>query len=266
MAGREPTPGELQAAALVAEQVGGKEVPRDGVGAPAGMHDFDIQLPGGRCIALEVTAVAHPDVVAFHNLMGDTEWVAPTLQTDWWVALPDPEPGRPAIRVKQTKPEIVSALATLEAHDITQLDPGMLDEWVRLPESTPPAVIEAIGRLGSIGIRFVRSTGQRADDVARLLFSSHGSASSNADQLNDLVAERVEAKQKKLAAAQAPECHLFIWLTDSYPDAELAFSTLPPPPAAPPIPPSIDVVWLARWAWPIRLWRLLPAKGWEVVK
>jgi hypothetical protein len=267
MAGSEPTPRELQAGEVVAERVGGTLESRDGSHAAPGMYDFDIHLPDGRVIALEVTTIADFKVVGFHNLMGDTMWVAPELNTDWWVALPDPEGGQPVIKIKRSKPTMVSALAALEAHGITQLEPDMLDRLELLPESTPPVVREGIKKLSAMGIRLVYSTGQRSDDVAQLLFSAHGSASGNPDQLNDLVLERVEAKREKLAAGEAAEAsqrHLFIWLTDSYPDAELAFSTMTPP-APPPIPSIIDVVWLARFAWPIRLWRLRPPGGWELV-
>lgn len=86
----------------------------------------------------------------------------------------------------------------------------------------------------------------------------------NPDQLNALVLDAVRENHAKLVAAQASERHLFLWLTDTYPDAEWAFSTLPPPPA-PSIPSDLDVVWLARYASPIHLWRLRPPDGWEPV-
>lgn len=101
--------------------------------------------------------------------------------------------------------------------------------------------------------------------MSRLFFSTHGGAVSNPDKLNALAVEQVEKKYQKLArVAEASERHLFVWLTDTYPDAELAFATLPPP-AAPSIPPDLDVVWLARYALPIHVWRLGPPDGWEPV-
>ena len=41
-----------------------------------------------------------------------------------------------------------------------------------------------------------------------------------------------------------------------------AFSSSPPS-AVPTIPPNIDAVWLARYAWPVKLWRLRPPHAWE---
>jgi hypothetical protein len=237
---------------------------RDRAGAPAGTHDFDIALPDGRRIALEVTTIADAKVQGFHNVMGDTDWLGPGLRADWWVGLREPEAGRPVIRIKRQKPKIVEALATLEAHGVSALERDALAPWARPPEPTPPAVRDAIGKLTAAGVLHIRSIGEKRDDVARLFFSSQGGATSDPDQLNALVVERVGTKRGKLAAAEASERHLFIWLGDSHPGAELAFSTLQPPPP-PPIPTDVDVVWLARLAYPIRLWRLRPPGGWEIV-
>ncbi len=270
MSGREHDPRELHAAAAIAERLAGTADSRDGVSAPPGTHDFDIYLPDGRVVALEVTSIADRDVVAFHNLMGDTVFLAPRLKADWWIRVPDPEAGQPAIRVKRAKPTILAALELLEAQAVSELEQDVLDPWARLPGSTPRAVHEAIEKLRSVEVTSVRSTGQRPGGLARLLFSAHGSASGNPDQLNELVISCVKADLHKLKAARdrngaaVSERHLFIWLTDSYPDAELAFSTMPPP-APPAIPPVIDVVWLATFAWPIRLWCLRPPGPWEVV-
>jgi hypothetical protein len=266
MTGGEPNPLELKAAQIVAEHVDGMEWHRDRPGAPARTHDFDITLPDGRRIALEVTTIADTEVQAFYTVIGDHDWRAPELRADWWVGLAEPEVGGRVIRIKHQKPKIVRALATLEAHDTTGLDRDALDPCACPPESTPPAVCDAIATLTSAGVLYVQSTGERHDDVARLFFSSHGGAVSDPNQLNDLVAERVRVKREKLeAATDASERHLFVWLGDSYPNAELAFSTLPPP-EPPPIPASVDVVWLARLAWPIRLWRVRPPGGWEIVE
>lgn len=164
-------------------------------------------------------------------------------------------------------PTIISALAVLEKHGISELDSDVLGRW-RPALAGPPDVIEAMRTLISLEIVFVRSTGRRPDPLAHLTFSTHGSAVGNYDQLNRLVADRAAKKHRKLAAAaSASERHLFVWLTGTYPDAELAFSTLPPPSTAPSIPTSIDVVWLATPSngGPNRMWTLRPPAGWENV-
>ncbi len=88
--------------------------------------------------------------------------------------------------------------------------------------------------------------------------------------VNRLVAERAEPKREKLARAKADsasECHLFVWLDGTQPGAELAVSTMSPPPA-PEIPSEVDVVWLATppLATPEKLWRARPSAGWEVLR
>jgi hypothetical protein len=169
------------------------------------------------------------------------------------------------IRVKREKSTIVAALAALETHGVSELNRDRLNPWARIPNSTPPAVRETIIKLISVPVTFVRSFGRKRDDVARLFFSAHGGAVSDPDQLNDLVVERVHAKRKKLAAANASERHLFVWLSGTYPAAELAFSTLSPP-APPAIPSEVDAVWLAKEGDLNRLWCLRPPRGWEIVR
>ena len=265
MAGREPDEAELVAAAVVADHLGGKEEHRDGPGAPDAMHDYDVILPDGSRVALEVTIVADPDAMSFDTVMGDTTWTAAGVRADWNIALPFPEPGRPAIRIKRNTPRLIAALATLEAHGISQLGPGELDPEARFQVSIPSAVLEAIAKLTSIGVTFVGSTSQREGEVARLRFVSPGSVVADPDQLTELVAAAAVDKRRQLAAAtDATERHLFIWLFGTYADAEQAFSAHLPPPQPPPIPPGIDVVWLANGS--TLLWRLRPPGGWEVVE
>jgi len=71
MAGREPTPEELAAADVIADALGGRWESRDGEDAPPGMHDFDVILPDGRCIALEVTSAIDGAVVALSDAASD---------------------------------------------------------------------------------------------------------------------------------------------------------------------------------------------------
>lgn len=263
MAGRETSESELVAADVVADLVGGCWHSRDGVRAPDAMHDFDVALPGGGQIALEVTSIADPDVVSFRSVLSDTDWLAPTLKCDWWVVLPDPEPRQPILRIKRRAAAIVKALLSLEEYDVTVLGPDVLETSTRPTiEPVPVAVRSAIDTLISVGVTLVRSTGRRDGDVARLVFSTHGSAVGNPQQLNTLVAEQAHDNHEKLAAAHASERHLFVWLWDTHPDAEAAFSSSPPS-AVPTIPPNIDAVWLARYAWPVKLWRLRPPHAWE---
>lgn len=75
MSGRELTPAEKAAGEMVAEALGGSAISRDG---ERGSHDFDIELPDGRTIALEVTAAADGGLVAVHASRSGNEWPAPS--------------------------------------------------------------------------------------------------------------------------------------------------------------------------------------------
>jgi hypothetical protein len=54
----------LAAADVVVDALGGRWESRDGEDALPGMHDFDVILPGGRCIALEVKSAIDGAAVA----------------------------------------------------------------------------------------------------------------------------------------------------------------------------------------------------------
>jgi hypothetical protein len=108
-------------------------------------------------------------------------------------------------------------------------------------------------------------------ETALVMASTHGGASSNFDQLNDLVAKCAAKKAEKLVAADGDERHLFVWIRNSASDAELAIATLPPPSSAPTIPDGHDVVWVA--TGPMRpellferLWRLQVPGRWEAME
>lgn len=160
MAGREPSKREILAADVAAELLGGTWKSRDGIGAPGRMHDFDVKLRDGRCIALEVTTIADENVIAFHEVLADAaDWAAaPLLKSDWLVAFPDPVGGEPVIKIKPRKPSIIDALKALETHGVQMLGPEALRPYVPLAASTPPAVRDSIGKLISAGVTLVRSS------------------------------------------------------------------------------------------------------------
>jgi hypothetical protein len=63
-AGRQAGTDEFAAADVVAGALGGRWESRDGKDDRPGMHDFDVILPDGRCIALEATSAIAGAVVA----------------------------------------------------------------------------------------------------------------------------------------------------------------------------------------------------------
>lgn len=99
-------------------------------------------------------------------------------------------------------------------------------------------------------------------------FLFHGGASSDSDKLHQLLVERAKAKCPKLLRADADERHLFVWHDGTYPDAELAVATLPPPTPAPELLSGIDAIWLSTppFGNPERVWILTASAGWRVIK
>jgi hypothetical protein len=57
--------GENAAAEIVASVLMGKADCRDDAGAPSATHDFDVMLPDGTVVALEITTAAHTPFFSF---------------------------------------------------------------------------------------------------------------------------------------------------------------------------------------------------------
>jgi hypothetical protein len=267
MAGREPTAEEVAAADIVVGLLGGSWESRDGEGAPDGMHDFDVQLPDGRCIALEITsAIDGPSVAlsaaAFGREGREQRWPAPLLANDWLVVIEQ----RP-IRITTMMSAMLPVLEVFERHEQTDVDPGINYDYVSPRSDMPPAVVDAAREMVRLGVTRVRVLGPRAEGDAQMLITITGGFAAEPGNVNQLIAERAEPKREKLGVAKASESHLFVWLDGTQPEAELAMATLPPPPP-PTIPPEIDVVWLATppLAAPQRLWRARRSGTWEVLR
>jgi hypothetical protein len=259
----------LAAADVVAEALGGRWELRDGEGDPPGMHDFDVILPDGRCIALEVTSAIDGAVVALSDAAFGREgrqqrWRARDLANDWIVTIPQ----RP-VRVAEMMSAMLPILEVFEEHGHADVDPHINYAYVSPRSKMPAAVVEAARRMVELGITRARVLAPRAEGDAEMFVTISGGFAGDPGAVNRLVAERAEPKREKLARAKADsasECHLFVWLDGTQPGAELAVAKMPPPPA-PEIPSEIDVVWLATppLTTPEKLWRARQSAGWEVL-
>jgi hypothetical protein len=260
----------MAAADLVAVALGGRWELCDGEGDPPGMHDFDVILPDGRCIALEVTSAIDGAVVALSDAAFGREgrqrrWSAPHLANDWIVTIPQ----RP-VRVAEMMSAMLPILEVFEEYEHADVDPHINYAYVSPRSEMPTAVVEVARRMVELGVTRARVLAPRAERDAEMFVTISGGFAGDPGAVNRLVAERAEPKREKLARAKAysaSECHLFVWLDGTQPGAELAVAKMPPPPA-PEIPSEIDVVWLATppLATPEKLWRARPSAGWEVLR
>src|SRR5271155_2885845 len=103
------SPDEEAAGNIVAAQVGGTPVARDVLGAQDRTHDLDIELPDGRCIALEVTSPADPELVSMRAAAGKP-WPAPSLSASWWISYV----SRPPVSIKTMMRGLAAHLKVLE--------------------------------------------------------------------------------------------------------------------------------------------------------
>jgi hypothetical protein len=259
------SPEEESAGTIVAQQVGGKLVALDVLGAPDATHDLDVLLPDGRRIALEVTSAGDEAVEALRREALGRVWEAPTLAHHWWIGLPID--GR--IRVRDLMSEVIPHLEVLERHAVERVGGlARADRWSPAEVHQEPAA--AAGAVLRLGVSHATRLGPpKPGEAARVMASLHGGAGSNFDAMNDLVSECARKKIDKLMAATGDERHLFVWIRSSASDAELAIATLPPPASPPGLPDGIDAVWVATSGGPdalyARLLRLRPPGAWETI-
>jgi hypothetical protein len=205
----------LAAADVVVGVLGGRWESRDGEDDPPGMHDFDVILSDGRCIALEVTSAIDGAVVALSDAAFGREGrqqrrPAPGLANDWIVTIPQ----RP-VRVAEMMSAMLAILEAFEEHGHADVDPRTNYAYVSPRSEMPAPVVEAARRIVDVGMTRARVLAPRADGDAEVFVTISGGFAGDPGAVNRLVAERAEPEREKLARAtadSASECHLFIWL------------------------------------------------------
>jgi hypothetical protein len=261
VSGRALSEEERAAGAIVAQQLGGHEIERDG---QRGSHDFDVELPDGRTIALEVTSAADEAMEALSREALHKVREEPTLRQSWWIGLPRDR----SLRVDPLMARVVPLLEVLERHGVTEVSRYPRPD-PRVSRDDGSEAAQAVRGVLELGALHAHAIGPPPPgEAARVMASLAGGAGSDFGSLNELVAECARKKAPKLIAAEGDARHLFVWLRGSAADAQLAVTTLPPPESTPEIPEGIDVVWLAPGipGQPFsRLLRLEPSGGWETI-
>lgn len=244
---------ERDAAFVLRHFLGGTVTPRDPRGGANQIHDFDLSLPDGRTVPVEVTRHTSEAYQARLGAAERMQWHFENLRFDWHVGM------LPGFRVKQIHRDLPGLLRRLE-------DAGRETLLVqRELEDNPSGLVE---ELDSLGARIVYRLGD-ADERGGLI--DLGDAPVAGVTAADLVvhvaslhAALTDNQAKLAAASDADERHLFIWV-ESDQHAVTAAMSGPLPIGAPSLDPLIDSVWLATGFRTSRVWRLSQTAGWSDV-
>jgi hypothetical protein len=218
VSGQPMKPAEEPAGLAIADELGGKLVPRDGPGAPDRTHDFDIELGVGKTVSLEVTASVDEGKLRKAKPL-EMGWGQTGLKGNWVLVIDDH--ARPSVR--RFKKEALQLLLALEHGGIANLD---VDE----PDSVAPmadALREQMRALG-IGAAVSDPRSTPAGNVAVWTLEVD-SVLRDLNRLNALVEHEIRENIAKLAVTNGDERHLFIWIDPSQTDipanSELASPT-----------------------------------------
>ncbi len=238
---------ENEAAKILRQIFGGSVHWRDVPGAPPGTHDFDIVCPDGITIAVEVTRITDPVVLAFWTAHSKEKWEAPTLSKSWLLDV-DPKAS-----VRALKGRVEPLLHQLEAAGMTWFSTAsdhvaakelqqLGARWGHALEVNPPY----------IGICHVPYYWVNAEDLRGEV---------------EKVAWKSDNRHKLGRAYTAAKRHLFIWVD---PLAHLVVGALfymerIKPPSGCDLPPEVDVLWIGRRE-SETLWRFDRRGGWRKVR
>lgn len=231
---------ELEAAWTVAAVLGARPERRDRPGAPAGTHDFDLHLPDGRVVALEVTSSTVGEVRSMWDTIGRLEWSFPELASNWSISVEAAGAGDPGAHIGRLRQWVAPLLKVLEEERVSVFPS---------PGPVSPAAQTAIDALGELRVRGGSSAGGAYPGrVPMVVVGTTGPGGwTDGSSVNSAIEGAVTANLEKLLRAEADLRHLFLWVdwTDHASEAALALFKLPS--AGPCLPDQIDAVWAATW-------------------
>jgi hypothetical protein len=247
---------------IVARTLGGKAESRDVPGAPDGTHDFDLLLPDGRVIAVEVTRYTESgrvqQVAEIRRWWADEErkaWIVDRLSHGWHVTV------GPEAHIRRLHAAIGGLLQVLEQKGLRKLRTTVSPASTADEESKA-----AVSRLHDLGVWVVwMFDSLKAGEVVVVPFEAGGSTG------QDLVSAMVEAKAgdkvKTLAGVEADERHVFIWVevAQQATMGALAFIDLGVPGCElpnPTLPEGVDAAWVVEALFPARIRLYRRVGGW----
>ena len=250
----------MTASILVASHTGAIEiVARDTPGGPAQVHDFDLVLPDGRVLALEVTMAANPHEISQWTAIGQQNWRSTKLADTWTLSLFQVG-GGPGAQIKKLRKRCEAHLAVLEEHGLSRFEGVNLVLSHRLRD--------AIEALRGLGVR--RGSLLEGTKEPWIYLASSGAYMTSPQAVNAAVEPLAQDNAAKLLKAIADERHIFVWIDSTIHGAELMLNDDLAPEDPIDLPSGIDTAWVAREAIrptdPVsRLWRATPSGGWKII-
>jgi hypothetical protein len=256
MAGRKFSDNERRAAAIVGSILGGTAVEHDVPGAGDAAYDFDVLLVG-KHLALEVTSAANPAVLStLAAAFGSGGFDAPSLANTWSIGI-ETTGGGPLPRIKDLVKQVVTLLEVFEQNKIERIDRRLYPP--EAPLEVVNATVKLIDGLGASGAHVWPVPGD-----PKIYFQGHGGFNTDGERLNVLAVTAAESNAAKLLAANVDERHLFLWVTATEPEVEMAMGLGQIPPTPPVLPAGVDVVWAQNET--NDLWRVRPPGDWELLE
>jgi hypothetical protein len=256
------TPDEWEAKWLVAAHLGG--VPRR---LPPPGPDYDIRLPDGRTIALEVTTSAPADRKALWRAIDGSKAGVPHIETTWQLTIIDRAPRSKSPRVDRIYAAAPELLRMLEVNRVEGFGRG----WENVSRNAPEAAHLAIGELLALKIDAGHSLGPGLQIRPQLLIGTVGEGRGvDPEAVNEAAEACAQAKAAQLQRADADEHHLFVVVgVDDY-------AAFPPltvghrlPDRSPQLPREVTTVWVGAWQqglmWGTDLspvWKAPPPSAW----
>lgn len=246
-----PRPYECRAAQLLQQVLDGQVTWRDAPGAPPGTHDFDLVLPDGRTIAVEVTSATDPKAKEFCEVVAKARWRAPTLTRSWLL-------GQTGTNVRALRKQVEPLLRQLENAEVWQFDEQD----------------QQVAQLVSLGVRRGAALNWGQPHEILVTGGEGGAVDPEFARMAVEVVAWAQDNRDKLSHAGTDERHLVVWIDPLGPQA---FASMRAWRSTPPrcccLPPEVDVLWVGR---PCQtdesgrivaedLWRFKRGTGWEPI-
>ncbi|MDP9333258.1 MAG: hypothetical protein M3Q30_08130 [Actinomycetota bacterium] len=278
---RRPWDEEANAAEIVCAQLGGVAHQIDTGGGPEQLHDFDVELPDGTMVAVEVTRHNVPLSLGVLAELDKRDWHFPELRNVWVVDM------IPVYSVGLVHRQIAGLLLELETARIDRLlvrgvlfDATLHDDEIDDDEREDRELLDRTGtrataeRLRDLGARLVYCLTEAGSHGGEVIMSEAGQGGSTGPsviiEMIERHASRPDNVKKLVGASDRSERHLFVWVETSQQAAVAAFDfskVLPDgvgmPDRAPELPDCMDAAWAVTGFDNAHIWQYHRAYGWR---